>query len=127
MYKNYSASIIVRLDELRSNNMIAVTNITHNKTELIASDIIASAEVFDGLDLPFTPLTLTSTTFTPINISLNIFVTFSNRTFSYMDPSLPMSVSVEAPCSFNASAFSYTFSPALPSWLTYTPTGLTST
>lgn len=107
--------------------MITVTNYSHAKSENLSQISTASTLVFDTNTYMLTSTLQTAPSLVPTLTPLNPFVTFPDKTFSYMSPSLPISINVEAPCSSTASSFSYSFTPALPSWLTYSPTGSTST
>lgn len=110
---------------LSSSNLITVTNLTHTKTENLVSIGTVSSLVFNGSTYPLASNTTTVTPFT--GSTLNIFQTFPNKTFSYPIQSTSLTIKVEGPCSIAASSFSYTFSPVLPTWLTYSATGSSST
>lgn len=125
IYKNDNTVILISLSNLTSSSLITITNYTHTKSENLSQNSTISTLVFNVTTYPLTLSTQIATPFTPSLAPL--FVTFSDRTSSYSESSIPSSIPVEGPCTMAASSFSYTLSPASPSWLTYSPTGTTST
>ncbi len=126
IYKNPNTGILTSLSILSSSSLITVTNYSHTKLEMQAQINTSSFLVFTLDPHPLTSNTTTSTYFTLTMTPASSFMTFPQKTFSYTG-SLPPDVKVEGPCSTTASTFGYTSSEALPSWLTFTSTGATST
>ena len=58
---------------------------------------------------------------------VNPFVTFGHFKTQYNNPTTPIPIELEGPCTYNPSTFSYSITPAPPAWISFTPTNTTST
>lgn len=127
LYKNETTAYLTSLSKLRQSILINVTNYSHTKSENLTQNITLSNLDFNGSTYLLTQSSSAIYTFAPILTNLSEFVIFQDNNFSYLNPSVPLAILVEAPCSVGTSSFSYNIYPALPFWISYSPTDSTST
>jgi len=119
--------ILTSLSDLVSSSFITISQITYTLTENLPQD--SNPLNFDWEYLyPFAQTVTSSTPLTGSTVTdLSSFLTFPNIPFSIPWPSSPYLLNIEAPCTSTTSSFDYSLTPALPAWLTFTPTDASST
>jgi len=128
-----TTSHIVGITDLSSTSVLAISPLTHTKSENLLAANVTSSFLFNSSSYIFgtEPGTSTSVTFTSTTTTdLFSFVTFANKIYyvSYPQNTFPINITFEAPCTPSlASSFDYSNSSALPSWITYVQNPLTST
>lgn len=112
--------VLTSLNGLVSTSFINVSYAAYSKDEFMISIGTPTSPTFSGLTYPITSTVKTNAPLMGSTFSIvSPFVTFATNSFQVSNPTAPVNVFIEAPCSLGGSVFGYTVSPALPSWITY--------